>query len=351
MKPISFFLGSNSAEGFHSLYRDFAAGEGDFLHVIKAGPGTGKSTFMRRIGQAAGAAGQPVEYILCSGDPDSLDGVYLPALKTAWVDGTAPHVLDPEVFGVTGDYVNLGAFCDSKILRRHSAEIRDMQQAYRGHYRTAYGYLTAAGRLHRMRSAPEIFPETEQAIARSVRTVSKELFPIAADAAGSRVVRRFLRAISCRGNLTLSETLRSLCCKCCWLENESGLANHFLTQLIHSAVAAHVTAIVCPDPLCPELTEAVLFPELQTGFIACGEDWSPAADESILPLDRLAPGRPASDHSAAQKTEQLLIRAATQELAQAKAKHDKLEQFYRPALDTAALNRFTDETLQSIGLA
>ena len=341
MKTISIFLGSNSAEGFHSLYRDFAAGEGDFLHVIKAGPGTGKSTFMRRIGQAAQTAGQPVEYILCSGDPDSLDGVYLPALKTAWVDGTAPHTLDPEVFGVTGDYVNLGAFCDSKILRRHNAEIQDMQHAYRGHYRTAYGYLAAAGQLHRMRNAPEISAETEQAIARSVRTVSKELFPTAADAAGSRVVKRFLRAISCQGNLILWETLRSLCSKCCWLENESGLANQFLTQLIHSATAAKVTTIVCPDPLCPEL---------QTGFITCGEDWSPAADEPILPLDRFAPNHPASDRSATQKTEQLLIRAATQELAQAKAKHDKLEQFYRPALDTTALNRFTDETLQSIGL-
>ena len=40
---------------------------------------------------AAERAGHDVEYILCSGDPDSLDAVVFPALNTAIVDGTAPH--------------------------------------------------------------------------------------------------------------------------------------------------------------------------------------------------------------------------------------------------------------------
>ena len=46
-----YYLGANSGGGFRSLYRYFAAGPGDRLHVIKGGPGTGKSSFMRRIGR------------------------------------------------------------------------------------------------------------------------------------------------------------------------------------------------------------------------------------------------------------------------------------------------------------
>ena len=80
MDNTTFFLGANSAQGFYSLYSDFASRPGDMLHIIKAGPGTGKSTFMRKIGQAAEERGYEVEYIICSGDPDSLDGVYIPAL-------------------------------------------------------------------------------------------------------------------------------------------------------------------------------------------------------------------------------------------------------------------------------
>ena len=37
-------------------------------------------------------AGLKTEYILCSGDPDSLDGLILPGKAVAIVDGTAPHI-------------------------------------------------------------------------------------------------------------------------------------------------------------------------------------------------------------------------------------------------------------------
>ena len=82
-----YFLGANAYSGFYSLYGGFCAGEGDYLRVIKGGPGTGKSALMRRIGAAAERAGHDVEYILCSGDPDSLDGVYIPALGVGYADG------------------------------------------------------------------------------------------------------------------------------------------------------------------------------------------------------------------------------------------------------------------------
>lgn len=87
-----YFLGSNSARGFYSLYRGLTdPGGGEFLWIIKGGPGCGKSSFMKKIGAAAAKAGLAVEYIHCSGDPDSLDAVRIPQLKTAYMDGTAPH--------------------------------------------------------------------------------------------------------------------------------------------------------------------------------------------------------------------------------------------------------------------
>ena len=70
-QTMRWFLGANSAEGFRSLYEDFCRSEGDFLRIIKGGPGCGKSSFMRHIGEAAEKKGLEVEYILCSGDPDS----------------------------------------------------------------------------------------------------------------------------------------------------------------------------------------------------------------------------------------------------------------------------------------
>ena len=89
---IRFFLGANSGEGFQSLYPQILDlhETHDFL-ILKGGPGAGKSTFMKRIAQAAEQANSPVEYIYCSGDPDSLDAVLLPECHTAVADGTSPH--------------------------------------------------------------------------------------------------------------------------------------------------------------------------------------------------------------------------------------------------------------------
>ena len=71
----SYFLGANTASGFLSLYDGFCRGEGDYLRIVKGGPGTGKSGFMRAIGREAAKRGLDVEYVRCSGDPASLDGV------------------------------------------------------------------------------------------------------------------------------------------------------------------------------------------------------------------------------------------------------------------------------------
>lgn len=65
---------------------------------------------MRRAAERAEEAGFAVESILCSGDPDSLDGIYIPEKKLGYVDATSPHVQEPAVPGASGKYLDLGAF-------------------------------------------------------------------------------------------------------------------------------------------------------------------------------------------------------------------------------------------------
>ena len=92
----NFFAGANSGDGFQNLFPEVVDLEDTCdLMVLKGGPGVGKNTFMREIGRTMEAAGTPVEYLWCSGDPDSLDGVVLPEIRCAVVDGTAPHVMAP----------------------------------------------------------------------------------------------------------------------------------------------------------------------------------------------------------------------------------------------------------------
>ena len=83
------FVGKdNQVEALKGINLEIHKGE---IYGIIGMSGAGKSTMMRAIGQAMEKKGEQVEYLYCSGDPSSLDGVHIPRIRTAVVDGTAPH--------------------------------------------------------------------------------------------------------------------------------------------------------------------------------------------------------------------------------------------------------------------
>ncbi|MBO5797021.1 MAG: ATPase, partial [Clostridia bacterium] len=58
---VRFFLGANTPGGFVGyMPESYAAGEGWRVYIIKSGPGTGKSTFMRRVWEAVTAADENI---------------------------------------------------------------------------------------------------------------------------------------------------------------------------------------------------------------------------------------------------------------------------------------------------
>lgn len=89
------FPGGNTGQGFHSFYHYLINPDAARIFVLKGGPGVGKSTFMRTIGEALLNNGYDVEFHCCSSDNGSLDGVVIPALSIALVDGTAPQAESP----------------------------------------------------------------------------------------------------------------------------------------------------------------------------------------------------------------------------------------------------------------
>ena len=82
MTDISIFLGANTGCGFRSLYDEYI-GSLDLrrTYVLKGSAGCGKSSLMKRMAAHAAGIGTPAVRVLCSGDPDSLDGLVLPELN------------------------------------------------------------------------------------------------------------------------------------------------------------------------------------------------------------------------------------------------------------------------------
>ena len=145
-QSLSFFLGANTPKGFYSLFDELYRQDASFrLHILKGGPGTGKSSFMKRIADAAEARGIACARIFCSADPGSLDAVILPALHTAVADGTSPHVLEPKYPGVRETLIDLGAFRDDGRLCEHAREVIELTDENKRLHKRATAFLNAAG--------------------------------------------------------------------------------------------------------------------------------------------------------------------------------------------------------------
>ena len=137
-----YFLSAMTGAGYYALHRQFLRPPERYFCILKGGPGCGKSTFLRRVGDAGRAAGLSVVWLHCAGDPASLDGVYFPQKHAGFFDGTAPHTVEPALFGASGEYLDLGAFCRTEAL--DPTRIRALNADCAMFRLRAQQYLTAA---------------------------------------------------------------------------------------------------------------------------------------------------------------------------------------------------------------
>jgi hypothetical protein len=350
-----YFLGGNTADGFKSLYDSLVSYEkGDFLWVIKGGAGCGKSGFMRMIGAAAERKGLEVEYIPCSGDPDSLDGVYIPNLKTAYMDGTAPHIADAKLTAVNSTYLDLGSFYDLDGVAEHKQELEELDKEIKKQYEKAYALIAGAGALRRGWLGSLAKPsELESAAKRVDGIIKRELGT--RYRGGGEITRRFLSAITCLGLFSLPDTALALCDRFYTLESRIGLSAAMLERIAQSAYSCGFEVFLCPDPLTPELPEAVLVPAVNLGFISSDSALSAVPESRRIHLDSkgetATQRKKRSELARYEKTVAALKGEAVTALAQAKALHDELERVYNPYVDFEGVRTLAGEHLGRLGLS
>ena len=353
MDSIRYFLGANTADGFTSLYDGFAdTASGDFLWILKGGAGCGKSSFMKKIGAADEKNGFACEYAHCSGDPDSLDGVYIPELAEAFVDGTSPHVADANLTGADGAYIDLGRHYDVNSLYPLAEDLQKLKNENTSLYKSAYEYLKAAGSVERsLRSniSPE---ETENAKKRVTGLLRRECLDKKGD--GSDVQRRFLSAYTCKGLFSFPETVSALCARVYVLDVAPELVSDALSYSAGYAVGTGFGVTACPDPLTPERLEAVLIP---SAGIALVRGKRLAAGAETIRHVNLEAGTDAKTLRSRRQAEKRLRKyssaltgEAVELLAAAKAVHDGIESVYNPYVDFDGVYSDVETYIKKLGL-
>lgn len=336
---IQYFLGANAPTGFYSLYDHLIPlEEARAIYILKGGPGCGKSTLMRKIGVWAEEAGLETEYILCSGDPDSLDAVILPGKAAAIVDGTAPHVVEPQYPGAVERYVNMGDCYDREALWPLRQEIMTCMACYKGCYQRAYRCLGAAAEIMEDQRAALLTDALSHKLAKRAQGILSREVPRRKGELPGRVKQRFLGAVTHRGSLCLYDTALAQCSRVYALTDSCGLAHELLIHLLAGTTGNGYDVVACPDPAAPERLAHLLVPRLGLAFLTD----SGSLPQRITPYRRIrldtAADRELLRRSRprlrfAKKVSAALTEEAVASLAQAKAMHDDLEAIYNPHVD------------------
>jgi len=355
------FPGGNTSLGFFSYYDHLTPPDATRVFILKGGPGVGKSSFMRKIGEEMRSRGFDIEHHHCSSDNDSLDGVVIPAAGVALLDGTAPHVVDPVNPGAVSEIIHLGDYWNEAKLRAAREQILAVNRRLGRLFATAYSQLA---------EAKVIRDEMESYVTESMRfaPVNQLTADLTREILGERPGRYeaepwarhlFRSAVSPDGVVHHIGSLLTEVKQLYLLKGRPGSGRSTLVEAV--ARAAHARGLdteVYHCALEPHRADLVVIPAVRAAVLKDVEEvaFQPgtvpglrvAAYDLDVFLDRSRLAQYEVELMSAGQRFTAALNRAVWYIGEAKKTHDQLETFYIPAMDFTAVERRRDEVLQRI---
>ncbi len=345
MKEKHMFAGVNSPKGFFSRFDHIMPELPDGRKIfIKGGPGTGKSSLMKKVIKQAAAEELDCEVFHCSSDPSSIDGVHIPALKTAILDATAPHNGDPLYPCIGGELFDVSPFIQKEKLKFEPDEVMFYSLQKKRSFTKGYYYLSAALPLLRHIDSEytektdirEIYLQAEKLAHRVLEAVAFH------DAGGKREL--FISAITPEGFVNYADTVFSNTYSIA-VKGRYGTAL-FMRRFAEIAGMKGFSPILfyCPMRL-DEKMEHIYIPEINIS-ITTYDYYTHASSAETIDLDTFIYSTSSQEESRGYAN--ILMQQAIDAFAEAKNAHTRLEKIYIPAMDFDGLNERTKSLIDSI---
>ncbi|HZJ82665.1 MAG TPA: hypothetical protein VFD57_02535 [Clostridia bacterium] len=356
------FSGGNTVKGFHSFFHHITGNDYKLRFIIKGGPGAGKSTFMGAIGEHAIDNGYDIVEHRCSTDPDSLDALFIPELKVALLDGTAPHAVEPRNPGITDDIIWLGEYWDEDKLLEFRDDIVKLNRRANKLFSIAFSRLKEGSIAYgEWRSyIQDGFSIGEYN--RIVRRIIKEIFddiPLNRNKHGE-TSQHFATAISCKGIYSYVENLIEPEFKVHALSGMPGSGvNEAIARIAMEAEELGLNTQLFHGPVIVDELEMLIIPELKRVIVdlsSLGNNNSllfhSNQEVSYIDFDEYLDIETIHEfHDEIEQSKKRfygLVEAATDFIARAKATHGQVEEYYVDAMDFQRANSKRMEVLQRI---
>ncbi|MEW5785566.1 MAG: PRK06851 family protein [Bacillota bacterium] len=356
MKKV--FPGSNSAYGFYSFYDQIIEDDAARIFVIKGGPGVGKSTFMSNIARELLKLGYDVEFHCCSADTDSLDGIVIPRLNIACIDGTAPHVVDPKNPGAVDEIIHLGEYWNEAGMIAHREAILKANREISRLYRRAYRYLAAAKLF--IDEVEDYYRENNAldtaGLDKLALRLTEEIFGGKVNETLQRRRERhlFATAITPDGPVSYLETIVDRDYRRYIISGDDGTGKNELIARIKDAAFMHGYFVeVYHCALDPHKIDHVLIPQLNIAALnsvtphlleAVGDDREIKTDAFVKDPG----GIREKERDLARRMYQDTFETAIAYINQAHEVHDELETYYIPNMRFGEINRQALAVLEKI---
>lgn len=337
-----YFAASNSAEGFVNYFPEiFNRERCSKIYIIKGGPGTGKSRFMRDVANEAESRGLNVKYYYCSSDPDSLDGIIIEEMRLGVLDGTAPHVYEPSLVGAREQIINLGDFWDEKRLSESLKDIEELASKKSKSYQRAYMLLAAYGKLIKAENSL-VAPCVNKK--KLVGAVNRYLHKLPESGTPTEEIA-LCRAVGMGGKRKF-ETYEKNAKQLFSVNDSYHAAHYFLGEIVAAARRKNMSFTVSYDPIMPSRPDAVCLCDAGITFVI-GEHCERKInikrfiDETELKQNKDLLKRL---ESTAKGLESLVFDA----FEEIKKYHFALEEIYMSAMDFDKKERYTDNFIKKI---
>ncbi|MDD2509627.1 MAG: PRK06851 family protein [Syntrophomonas sp.] len=345
------YPGANSCRGFYSFYQYMLWPEGERKIILKGGPGVGKSTFMKKIGEEFSSRGLDLEYHWCSSDNQSLDGVVI-GQKVCILDGTAPHVVDPLFPGAVDEILNLGDFWDSRIIKEHKNEVIKLGQEISRCFARAYLRLQEAAVAYEEWQSYYKEARDLAAVKRNILALSQE-FLQGCSISPYEARHLFAAAITPAGPVTRIESLVDNDYSLYAIKGSPGSGiKELLDHVAYMLKLQQFYGEVYHSPFEPQEIDLIILPERKTALLdlsSCIVNYGDrilAKQKRLLDFDELIQRSLIDPHArrilGARNRFDKSLQEAVEFIRTAKQYHDELESLYIPAMDFAALENLWD---------
>ncbi|QVK17924.1 ATPase [Mycoplasmatota bacterium] len=350
------FPGGNTTQGFYSFY-DYILPQEEANHIycLKGGPGVGKSSFMKKIGKKMTDLNYFVEYHHCSSDPNSLDALVIPSLKIALIDGTSPHIVDPQNPGAVDEILNLGQFWNEEGMKQHKHDVINTNEDIKRQFDKAYQYLKAAKEVYNTYEITE-----KKAFDQNVYNVVKaklisELFhniPIKHKLGKDRHL--FGYALTPIGITEFRDTL--ICnyeTRYIIKESVGASSEELMNEIVKEAIKKGLYLECYHSPIKVEKIEDILIPELNLSISVDNKynnfDFEYNKKINLLNLLNKDTLNDYNDEINEDKELfEVLLYKALHYINKAKSLHDKLEEYYIPNMNFKEVDKYMETVLAKI---